>query len=188
MTKKSLAMSILIIFALGILAFAGFKIVNSIGEKKASEEADRKRDIEHYYRQQNVAFFEWGHARSYEPYNKKYEWLLQAHMNLYIRNTGKTITLADVETFLAISENPDGTPRTWKNDETGIVKDFVDWYWLWLSTDEVRFYKDELQSILTRYYVAHQDCPYTTLSLLTPEQIIELDKKYLDPDYDLVLE
>jgi hypothetical protein len=187
MPKKRAIIILLIILASSIIAFTGYKIVNGISEKKASEEADRKRDTEHHYSQQNAAFFGWAISQEHLPYKKDYEWRLQAYMNLYIRKTGKFITLGDVETFLATPENPDGTPRTWKNDETGIIKDYVDWYWLWLSSDEMRFYERNIDLVLVEYNRQNPNCPYRILRDLPPEQFIELDKKHIDPDYDLVL-
>ncbi|MCL1852811.1 MAG: hypothetical protein FWF88_07245 [Peptococcaceae bacterium] len=186
MTKQRLSIIILIILSLAVLIVAGYKISEQIGKKKISEEISQE-ELELRYKQQNDAFFGWYGVNKYMPYDKECVWKTQVHMSFYIRHTGKTITAGDVKTFLANPENPNGTPRTWQDDETGIIKDFVDWFRWGQNIDEFRFYSGNLQDILTAYCDARPGCPYTQLSKLTPDQIIELDKKYLDPDYDLVL-
>jgi hypothetical protein len=185
MTKKGVIVILAAVLVLGVLSFAGYRIINNISKNKAID-IDTI-DIGYYYSCQNRAFFGWAGTREYMPYNKDYEWRLQMYMNLYIRKTGKAITLSDVETFLATSENSNGTPRTWKNDETNIVKDFVDWYGLWENGDELRFYELNMREILTIYCMQNPSCPYRLLEYLPPEYLIELDKKFLNPDYVLVL-
>ena len=188
MTKKIVAASLIIVLVLGASAIAGCRIVDSISQKKASEEAERivamKSHIAFRYSMQNEAFYGLG-SYEYLPYLKEAESRLQAHINYYIRNTGKAITLNDVKTFLADPENSDGTPRTWEDDETGIVKDFVDW--CRGKRIDIDNYREDLQRTLARYRVQNPKCPYLIINDLTPEQITELDKKYADPDYELVL-
>jgi hypothetical protein len=166
------------------MIIAGYKIYGIINIKEGEVDKD---DLALRYRQQNGAFFDWHTAEGYLPYDKEFEWKMQVHINFYMKYTGKTVTVGDVETFLANPENPNGTPRTWKDDRTGVISDFVEWFWSGQSIDEFRFYEDRLFGILLDYRDAHPGCPYTTLSKLTPEQIIELDKKLLNPDYVLVL-
>jgi len=58
----------------------------------------------------------------------------------------------------------------------------------WNQDTAIKKLKVDLQDVLLSYLKDHPGCPYAQLEYLTPEQIIELDKKYMDPDYDLVLE
>jgi hypothetical protein len=170
-----------------VLVFTGYKIYEHFSNRGFIEEVDQK-EIEVRYRQQNDAFYGWGGTTSFVPYDKEFEWITQVHICFYMRYTGKTITVRDVEAFLATSEKPNGTPRTWKDDETGIIYDFVEWvFYQGKGIYEFNFYRDKLLVTLTHYCDEHRDCPYRILSDLTPEQIIELDKKYVDPDYNLVL-
>ena len=189
MTRKIVSV-ILLILALGLLILAGYMIVDNVNQKKAAEEAKKeiamKSHIASMYGIQNEAFYSLTVQDHYLPYLKEDEFRLQAHINYYIRKTGKIITINDVEIFLAKPENPDGTPRTWEDDETGIVKDFVDW--CSRRSLELYHYRGNLQGILSDYRIQHRECPYRILEDLTPDQITELDKKYADPDYELVLE
>ena len=187
MSKKRLVIIILAVIATGVLVFTGYKIYEHFSNRGFIEEVDQK-EIEVRYRQQNDAFYGWGGTTSFEPYNKEFEWITQVNICFYMRYTGKTITVRDVEAFLVTSENPNGTPRTWKDDETGIVYDFVEWvFYQGKGIYEFRTYKDLLHNVLIEYRDNHPGCPYTQLAKLTPEQIIEIDKKYVDPDYNLVL-
>ena len=189
MIRKTVVISLLVILVLSSMAFAGYRIVDSINQKKTAEEAERivamKSHIAFRYSMQNEAFYGLG-SYEYLPYLKEAEFRLQAHINYYTRNTGKTITLSDVEAFLANPENSDGTPRTWEDDETGIVKAFVDW--CRGKRSDIDNYRGNLEGILNQYLRINPKCSYNKLADLTPEQITELDKKYADPDYELVLE
>ena len=185
MIKKIVGISLLAILALVMLFFIGSKISDNIRQKEAIRQ--EAREIHYYilYDIQNEAFHI-SERGKYAPYSKKYENELQIDMCAYIKATGKTITLSDVETFLATSENPDGTPRTWEDDETGIIKDYVNWHGYNKSLRDE--YRSALGKIFMQYIKENLECPYEGLSFLSPEQILELDKKYADPDYDLVLE
>jgi hypothetical protein len=189
MAKKRGIKGLLIIMVLAILVYPGYIIAKNINQKIADETLARKlakeAHIEFLYEMQNGAFTNI-HESKYMPYRKEYEWILQVHIIFYTRDTGKTVTLNDVEAFLATSENPNGTQRTWKDDETGIVRDFVDWYTE--NAGYLKTYRSELDRAFSRYRQQHPGCPYEIVNDLTPSQIIELDKKYIDPGYDLVLE
>ncbi|MCL1791251.1 MAG: hypothetical protein FWG40_07835 [Peptococcaceae bacterium] len=191
MTKKGIALSILIFLLVGVLFYVGYRIGDNTALKRIEQEEKHrianKLIVEMAYEVQNKAFFGIGFIE-YTPYNKKYEWALQINIRLYTRETMKVITLSDVEAFLATPVNHDGTPRTWEDDETGTIKDFVQWCLAGKNAGVLAFYKGELRDILADYRVEDPHCPYKNLEDLTPEQIIELDKKYLDPDYDLILE
>jgi hypothetical protein len=180
MRKKTLIIVILAIIAMSVLIFTGYKIHGHFSNSGTISEVD-KYEIEMQYRQQNDAFYGLASTISFMPYSKEFEWTTQVHINYYMRQTGKTITVHDIETFLATSENPNGTPRTWKDDKTGIVYDFVEWFQQAKGIYEFRFYGDDLQLILTYYRDEHPGCPYITLSDLTPEQIIELDNEFRNP-------
>ena len=185
MTKKIVGISLLTILALGILFFIGSTISDNIRQKEAIRQEAREMHYYLLYDTQNKVFNDSGEGK-YVTYKKEYENELQIDMCAYIRATGKTITLSDVETFLATSENPDGTPRTWEDDETGIIKDYVNWHRYNKSLRDE--YRSALGKIFMQYIKENLECPYEGLSFLSPEQILELDKKYADPDYDLVLE
>ena len=185
MTSNRLGIILLAILTLCLLAFAGYKITGNIIEKRAAEKIAREAHIEFCFKMQNEAFIGIKEQR-YVPYSREYEYQLQISINCYARNTGNVVTLGDVETFLATPENPDGTPRIWEDDETGIIGDFVEWcYW---NSNKVEEYRNDLARILDKYNRQNTYSPYSTIRDLTPEQINELDKKYESPDYDLVLE
>ena len=69
---------------------------------------------------------------------------------------------------------------------SNLVLHYINWYYG--REPDLRFFEKDLQTLLTNYSSAHPGCPYQTLDDLTPKQIVKLDKKYFDPDYDLVLE
>ena len=179
MSKKGV-IGLSVVLVLIILAFTGYRIHDYLKEKRAEDEYYKAAEIVAAYELQNGAFFDLYGYPYHMPYDKKYEYKLQAHIIFYTRATRKIIKLSDIEAFLSIQANPDGTPRIWKDDETGIIIDFVNWYKAGNSRD-LEFYKSDLQGLLTAYYGSHPGCPYITLAALSPEQIIELDKKYLDP-------
>ncbi|MDR2713507.1 MAG: hypothetical protein LBB91_10395 [Clostridiales bacterium] len=186
MSKKGVV-GLSVALVLVILAITGHRIYEYRKEKRAEDEYYKAAEIELAYGIQNGAFFGLVGYPYHMPYNKDFEHDLQAHIIFYTRTTGKNITLKDVETFLAVPENPDGTPRIWKDDETGVIIDFVEWYKAVNSWD-LKHYRVGLMDILVYYCIQNPECPYLSMQRLSPEQIIELDKKYLDPDYDLVLE
>ena len=185
--SKNGVIGLSVVLVLIVLAFTGYRIHDYLKEKRAEDEYYKAVEIELAYGIQNGAFFDLYGYPYYMPYNKDFEYTLQTHIIFYTRTTEKNITLKDVETFLSVPENPDGTPRIWKDDETGIIIDFVEWYKAVNSWD-LRAYKMSMMDILVNYCIQNPECPYLSLHRLSPEQIIELDKKYLDPDYDLVLE
>jgi len=189
MTKKRVLIVLFCLLYLCILSIAGCKTANYISEERiAGEENGGKESelfIELTYEKQNRAFFGIGFPE-YTPYSKKYEWKLQSHIILYTRETGKTLSLNDVEVFLNTMENPDGSPRTWLDDETGTINGFVEWC-RW-NKERLDNYRDELLDLYIMYSIEHPEFEYHSVSELTPVQIIELDKKYLDPDYNLLLE
>ena len=193
MTKKRVALTTVILVIILILcatAYAVYWIADINAQKKAAYEQNKRRVndliIELAYEIQNKAFFGIG-IPEYMPYDTKHEWRLQTNIILYIRSTGEIITLSDVETFLASPMNQDGTPRTWEDDETGIIYDFVRWCLASKNAGALDSYRNDLSRIFVQYLIQNPDCQYGHLSDLTPEQIVELDKKYLDPEYDLVL-
>jgi len=188
MTKKRVLIVLLILLSLSVVSIVGYKTSQYITEKRVAYE-EKKRIVnnsifELAYTIQNKVLFGIGFSE-YTPYTKKYEYELQISILFYYNNTTNTIELSEVEGFLESPTNPDGTPKIWEDDKTGIVKDFVDWSSS--NMDERFYYRENLFGLLVDYCVQNPDCPYKVLSDLTPEQIIELDKKYLDPDYDLVL-
>jgi len=190
MTKRDITIVMLVPLFLVVSVFAGFKIDDIMSKKRMAQEDERRKVndlvIEMAYEIQNKAFFDVGFPE-YTPYNKQYEYALQINTLCYTRNTGKTITLTDVEVFLENSENTDGTPRTWEDDQTNIIKDFVNWCLNSNNRNDLASYRRGLERVFGQYLKHHLDCPYGDISELTPEQIIELDKKYLDPDYNLLL-
>ena len=124
--KKKLLIVILAVLAASVLVFTGYKIYEHFSNDEAIVGVDQN-EIEVRYIQQNDAFYDFGGTKSFLPYNKEFEWITQIHICFYMRYTGKAITVHDVESFLATSENPNGTPRTWRDDETGIIYSFVEW-------------------------------------------------------------
>lgn len=185
MTKKSIAIIAISILAIGAFISAGYKISHEISYKKAEEAMLRTSRIEIGYVMQNKAFFGYG-TTMYLPYD--YQWELQANLIFYMMNTGNSITLGDVERFLETPENPDGTPRIWEDDETGIIKEFVLWCYTGDNLELLRSYRRELRDVYDDYRIAHPDCQYRILDDLPPEQIIEVTKKHADPDFNLMLE
>ena len=191
MIKKRIFFIALFILLLFIFLYFGYRIADNIAHKRVEYKENRRivNELlnEMAYEIQNKAFFGVGFIE-FTPYNKKYEYSLQINILLYTKDTMKVITLSDVETFLATSENRNGTPRTWEDDETGIIKDFVGWCLEEKNSKDLKIYRSDLQVVLVDYCIQNPECPYTTLSKLTPEQIIELDKKYTNQNYDLLLE
>ena len=87
--------------------------------------------------------------------------------------------------FLAEPLNPDGSPRTYMDDETNVIKDLVDW--CYGHTMELNGYSYKLNDVLNHYIVNHQEFALTLLVDLSHEQINELEKKLKDPTYSLDL-
>ncbi len=177
MNRKRL---VIIIALLAIIAATGYFVIDSF------EQANAKRA--HYtevsYKIQNNAFF--GRNKGeYVPYDAAYNTELQIHINVYTRKTGQAITIDDIKTFLKDKENPDGSPRTWE-DDTGIIFEFVNW-----CADNalaLTDYRASLDRELHVYYEQNPELPYYSIYDLSVNQIIELDKKLDDPNYELDLE
>ncbi|MDR0513669.1 MAG: hypothetical protein LBG81_00715 [Coriobacteriaceae bacterium] len=136
------------------------------------------------YEEQNRAFWDTTEGE-YLPYQQARENVLQIHLNAYAYNTGIIVKRQDIEAFLATGMNADGTPRIWKDDESGIVGGFVRWYGT--HTMEVSIYRAKLSDVFGHYIKESPDCPYNKIEDLSAEQIMQLDAKLKDPAYDLDL-
>jgi hypothetical protein len=107
---------------------------------------------------------------------------LQIALNAY--NNSRPDVLPDVtltqlkDGFSSISQD--------KNYEDNYydAKQYLDWY---EGEPNIDGYRAKLSRLLTDYHTENPDSPYRALEDLNAEQIIELDKKYDDPDYDLNL-
>ena len=154
-------------------------------EKIINLQAIREKNIIRLmYASQNEAFFGVS-VPEFKPYDESRKYYLQMHINAYVDKTGGSITIADVEIFLEQPENSDGTPRTFFDDETGVIYAFV--RWCESNNHYVNSYENDLIELLSDYRLQNPDCPYRMFSTLSAEQITELHKKYKDPEYILNL-
>ena len=122
---------------------------------------------------------------AYAPYYEGTERYLQITLCAYEYYTGQTVTLEDVKAFLAQPINPDGSPRTYVDDETGIIRDLITW--CYSHTAEINGYRNELTRVINTYVVSHPDLGGVILFDLSLDQIYMLEKKMKDPDFDLDL-
>ena len=122
---------------------------------------------------------------AYSPYNEQRERFLQINLCAYSYFTGNTVTLEDVSSFFAEQLKPDGTPKTYLDDETGIVKDLV--IWCDRHRSDINGYHDDFTHMLTLYITGHPEFGGVTITTLSLDQIQELEKKLKDPNYDLDL-
>jgi hypothetical protein len=76
--------------------------------------------------------------------------------------------------------------KTKNGKETNLVWHFINW--CSGKKAEINAHTLQLREELDKYRSANPQCPYHQIEHLTPEQIIELDKKFHDPVYNLVLE
>lgn len=119
------------------------------------------------------------------PYYEEMERYLQLDLCAYHYYTGKVVSLEDVKAFLENPLNPDGSPRTYDDDETGVIRDFV--IWGGRHRSEMQGYQNNMQRILITYVVSHPEIGLVVLSDLSLDQIHMLERKKEDPDFELDL-
>jgi len=71
-------------------------------------------------------------------------------------------------------------------DESNLVWHYVNW--CSGSVGLIDQHMAALHEVLIDYRKQHPECPYSRLENLSADQIIELDKKFEDPDFMLVLD
>jgi hypothetical protein len=90
-------------------------------------------------------------------------------------------TRLDRETLLAEFY---GMSRT--GEESDVVRFYVEWYGDCKGLVET--YEANLRRVLSQYKEQHLGCVYEDITDLSAEQIIKLNEKYINPEYNLVLE
>ncbi|MCL1918182.1 MAG: hypothetical protein FWG14_07690 [Peptococcaceae bacterium] len=214
--KESLIMNndkMILIYVLSMLLLIGglvavyyigtFLVGGAVAEKSSQEmEETREKDkLASLYITQNVALAmnrgadikqdEEIDFAGYRPYEQVRETYLQTNLNCYTQETGQILTLMDVREFLENAANPDSTPKTYLDNQQ--INAYITWY---ASTDVLFDYRTQIDSLLFAYDKENnkdksRKTPYRfsySFESLTPDQVNELHKKYLDPDYETTLD
>ncbi|MCL2654237.1 MAG: hypothetical protein FWD65_00820 [Coriobacteriia bacterium] len=159
-----------------VLSIASYFVIYKVDEfqqSKLDNAVSNMWVVKDIYAQQNHALWGLGYCNRYQPYTSALEVSLQIHLNAYHLDTNKVVTRQDVKTFLQESSNSNGTPRTYEDDTTGHVKDYVDWFKH--NSITVDSHEENLQKMLPPGFKL-----YEGLSL---SQLAELEKALQDPHY-----
>jgi hypothetical protein len=185
MRKKTLFIMLIFVIIIAVIIVA--VLATEVARQREEKEVMMK-EIERNYRIQNEILCT-GYAGfnqyAYAPHYEGMERYLQLNLCAYNHLTDHQVTLEDVKTFLAEPLNPDGTPRTYIDDESGIIKNLVSW--CYSNTAKLNGYRDDMESILSTYIAIHPGLGGVTLIDLNLEQINKLEKKLKDPTYNLDL-
>jgi len=133
--------------------------------------------IQTNYFVQNTIFFD-AHTSDYDQEQARYA---QINIGAYSHYTGKVVTQQDIKTFLQKDKNPDGSPRTYEDDETGKIRDFVTW--CAFHNNEVNSYGANLSRLQIQYCQKHPEFKQYLLQELNIQQIAELEKQLQNPSY-----
>lgn len=182
--KKHKKASIISIIAIVILVIIGmFLFIKSINSEQKS--------LDTLYYEQNRAFINTYQdptennisnstnttssnltsSNIYLPYSSGGKNILYADLYFYEENTGKVVTLEDVQEYLSQEYEEDGSIRIYNNGKHKEIQKYIEWY---LNNDTI-----ESQSLADLYTVYRE-----SLKKLYPEENPELATNFLKLPFD----
>lgn len=187
---KKIQIIVIVVFIVAVLSIGLVYMVN----QKNSTETINTNNAQDYYMQ--TWAFHLGvslpNDTGYNSFDECRTEFLYIDLAYYTKETGEVLTLAEVEEYLSVEYEDDGTLRMYNNGKHPKIQAYVEWRTEGRRDDEVKKYREALNSIYSAYtketYIDKGlSAPNISLYDLSFQQLDELIKKEADPSYEMQL-